>query len=91
MLSRILESMASGGLILSHKSPHDTKMGHSMYHFDEGTHFGFYDPNNFVESVDKYLNDKDLREKLILNSYEIVSKYHKWDDRALQITKDLKK
>tara|TARA_B100000287_G_C20675070_1_gene795023 strand:- start:8027 stop:9379 length:1353 start_codon:yes stop_codon:yes gene_type:complete len=91
MLSRVVESMASGGLILTHKSPHDTKMGHALYHFEEGKHFGFYDQNNFAESVDKYLNDIEFREKIILNSYELVSKFHKWDDRALQIINDLKK
>ncbi len=90
-LSRVLECMASGGLIMTHRSPNDYKVGGALNDFEENKHFGFYDPFNFKESTEKFLNDIKFRNKIIKNAHIKISKEYNWDVRVKKILNDLKK
>ena len=50
---------------MTHRSPNDYKVGGALNDFEENKHFGFYDPFNFKESTEKFLNDIKFRNKII--------------------------
>lgn len=92
-LSRSLESMACGGLVMTHQSKSnpsfDHRIGGVLKHFEENTHFAFFDKNNFGESVKEFLENDNLRKKIITNAHHIVKNEHHISLRAKQIYKDM--
>jgi hypothetical protein len=76
--SRVLECMASGGLVAMHRSKRDHLDGGVLSSFQEGEHFLFYDNLNFNDLV----NNKALHLKITKNAFEIVKEKHTWSCRA---------
>ena len=92
-LSRSLESMASGGLVMTNRSTSnpsfDHRIGGVLNHFKENVHFAFFDKHNFEESVKEFLENDNLRKKIITNAHHIVKNEHHISLRAKQIYKDM--
>lgn len=83
--NRFFEIPATGNFLLSLRYPQFTEI------FPEDT-IGYYDPNieSFKESVDKYLKDKDLREKKAEKAYKLVHQKHTFAHRFKQMCNILK-
>lgn len=93
VLSRSLESMACGGLVMTNRSTSnpsfDHRIGGALNHFEENVHFAFFDKHNFEESVKEFLENDNLRKKIITNAHHIVKNEHHISLRAKQIYKDM--
>ncbi len=87
--SRVLESMAVGGFVMTHRSgQNDSKDGGILSSFEEGTHFGFYDKDNFRDSIEAWLSDDAMRAKAIKKAQERIREEHLWIYRVDRVLKD---
>ena len=76
--SRVLECMASGGLVAMHQSKRDHLDGGILSSFQEEEHFLFYDNLSFMDLV----NNKAFHHKITKNAFEIVKEKHTWSCSA---------
>lgn len=79
--SRVLESMACGGLVATHKSKRDSQDGGFLSSFKEGEHFVYIDDRYLLE----LLKDDDARKKITKNAFEVIEASHTWLARARQL------
>jgi hypothetical protein len=91
MHSRVLESMAVGGFIFSHKHEGDIRSGDLNLYFEEDEHYGLYSADNFIEKVNYWVHSHKKRDHAIESSRNIVYQLHTWDRRVQQILNDLSK
>jgi len=88
--SRVLDSMAAGGFVMMHASPHSGLQGGMDSTFEPEVNYGLYSADNFVDQVEEWLADEDRREKAIAENKKILRAKHLWKHRAEQILQDLK-
>jgi len=88
--SRVLDSMAAGGFVMMHASPHSRLPGGMDSSFEPEVNYGLYSADNFIEKVEKWVKDEDRREKAIAENKKILLAKHLWEHRAEQILRDLK-
>ena len=88
--SRVLDSMAVGGFVIMHPSPHSRLPGGMDSAFEPDLNYGLYTSDNFVEKVEDWLADEDRRKKAIIENKKILLSKHLWEHRAEQILRDLK-
>ena len=87
--SRVLEAMAVGGFVMTHRSDeNDSLEGGILTAFEANEHFGFYDVSNFKESIECWLDDDYRRINTIKKAQEEIIKNHLWEDRVEQVIKD---
>jgi hypothetical protein len=88
--SRVLDSMAVGGFVMMHSSPHSRLPGGMDSTFEPDVNYGLYSADNFVEKVEEWLADEDRRKKAISENKKILLSKHLWEHRAEQILRDLR-
>jgi hypothetical protein len=87
--SRVIDCVASGGFFMTHQSgKNDYLDGGVLTCFKDGEHFGFYDPNDFTNSINNWLYDDSKRIKATTNARKIIAEQHLWKNRSKQILKD---
>ena len=89
MHSRVLESMACGGMIMMHKNKYTNETSLENY-FEKELDYGEYSTKSFDEDINYFIENFSLRKKIILNAHKKIKEYHTWDARAKQILDDLK-
>lgn len=89
--SRVLECMAVGGFIMSHRSTNDCKEGGILTSFQPGEHFAYYSHNSFEEDTAYWLRERNLRNLIGARAAALVRERHLWRNRAQQIIDDLKR
>jgi len=88
--SRVLESMAVGGFIMSNACPDPQADGRLTTCFEPDVHFGEYTQDNFIEKARYWLQNDEARNRAINESRKIIASQHLWKHRAQQILNDLK-
>jgi glycosyltransferase involved in cell wall biosynthesis len=85
---RVMDCMASGGVILVNKSPFDgTRFGMDA-HFESGRHFVEYEFASLAETARALLEDDERRKSIGAAAAEAVHADHTWRRRARQILED---
>jgi len=91
--SRVLESMAVGGYIMTHRSINDFNQSGIATHFNENIHYNYYNVSDLSNNLKWWLNpSKSNKINEIRNSarHEVL-KNHTWERRSEKIIEDLKK
>ena len=89
MHHRVLESMAVGGFVMSHTSPHGTLAGQITESFVPDVHFGEYTVESFHDRASYWLENTKAREDVCMSARKVIRTKHLWSDRATQILRDL--
>jgi len=87
--SRVLESMAVGGFIMTHTVKYPEKGGCMRDHFTPEVHFGEFTPETFEERAKFWLENIHAREWANLECRGLIESQHLWRHRAAQLLKDL--
>jgi len=82
---RVMDILASSSVLVSNYSPDLVEeLGEEL-----SREVIYHSPREAYEICLKFLNDEDLREKIVRQSNEIVEKFHTWDIRIKEIEKIL--
>lgn len=79
---RTLSAMASGGLILTHGSPHDRCDGGMKHEFEDGMHYIEFNRDSYEDVLSDWLNRGADREKIKKEARRYVIEKFSWDKGA---------
>jgi hypothetical protein len=81
--SRLLLSMASGGFVVSHRSPYDDMAQTGLTAcFEPDVHFGTYQYETLREDLKYWVNNNAARRTIVAKARDEVLKNHTWAKRG---------
>ena len=89
MHSKVLEIMINGGFVAFPISHKNGDFGSIEESFEENIHFSTFDPSNFEDFNDKWLDDYHNRLTIGKNALREVISNHSWKKRVKKILSDL--
>lgn len=87
---RALEIMASGAFMLSRSIPKQHDIMSICELFNEGTEVVMFNEHNFIDVVNYYLEQPDLRERIAKAALVKLQTEHSYEHRAKQVLNEVK-